>query len=172
MSTTTEQRYDSRPDTWEHIHLVQTFMGRVSRRLDLRAREHDQSKLTEPELAGFDEYTPKLKATTYGSEEYERYRAGLGDALAHHYLVNSHHPEHYEGGIHEMCLLDLIEMLADWKAATMRHDDGDLGRSITINRERFGYGDEIEGLLRTTAKRLGWLDDSPPVVREGDGNDG
>lgn len=48
-------------------------------------------------------------------------------------------------------------MLADWKAATLRHDDGDLKRSIDINAERFGYGEEIHTLLLTTARDLGWL---------------
>jgi hypothetical protein len=57
-----------------------------------------------------------------------------------------------------MSLLDVIEMLADWKAATERHADGDLDRSITHNPERFGYGDEIERLLRSTAIELGWLE--------------
>jgi hypothetical protein len=31
----------------------------------------------------------------------------------------------------------LIEMLADWKAATERHHDGDLAKSLEIHRERF-----------------------------------
>jgi Family of unknown function (DUF5662) len=174
MSATTSSAsgFDSRPETWDHIHLVQTFVGRVIRRLDLRARDHDQSKLVEPELSAFDEFTPKLRATTYGSPEYEQHRAALGVALEHHYAANSHHPEHYPDGIHGMCLLDLIEMLADWKAATLRHADGDLDRSITINRERFGYGDEIEGLLRRTAERLGWLTVKTPVDDRSGGDDG
>ena len=54
-------------------------------------------------------------------------------------------------------LLDVIEMLCDWKAATMRHADGDLGKSIRINAERYGFGPEIEALLRNTAHRMGWL---------------
>jgi hypothetical protein len=48
--------------------------------------------------------------------------------------------------------------LCDWKAATLRHADGDLGRSILQNADRFGYGDEILGLLLNTAKAYGWLD--------------
>lgn len=56
----------------------------------------------------------------------------------------------------EMNLLDLIEMLADWKAATERHDDGDLRRSIDQNAERFGYGPETKRRLYLTAAALGW----------------
>jgi hypothetical protein len=49
-------------------------------------------------------------------------------------------------------------MLADWKAATLRHADGDLARSIEQNAERFGYGDEIKRLLIHTAAYFGWLE--------------
>lgn len=62
------------------------------------------------------------------------------------------------GGFDEMCLLDLIEMLADWKAATERHADGDLRRSIEQNAKRFGYDESMTHRLHLTAKRLGWYD--------------
>lgn len=78
-------------------------------------------------------------------------------ALDHHYAHNRHHPEHFPDGIRGMSLLDLVEMLADWKAATERHADGDLARSIEINQARFGYGDELKVVLRNTAKDMGWI---------------
>lgn len=53
-----------------------------------------------------------------------------------------------------MDLMQLTEMLCDWLAAVKRHDDGDIRRSITINRERFGYGDEIERLLLNTVEAM------------------
>jgi len=149
--------YDSRPDTWQHIHTVRGLLGETITEMMRRAQQHDQSKLADPERATFDEYTPKLKASTYGSGEYKGFLAGMRVALDHHYAVNSHHPEHFEDGYAGMSLLDVLEMLADWKAATLRHDDGDLDRSISINAERFGYGEEFERLLRTTARDMGWL---------------
>jgi hypothetical protein len=149
--------YDSRPATWEHIHQVQALLWHFIGQLQLRAHAHDQSKLNEPERSVFNEYTPKLRDSTYGSDEYKGYLAGMGRGLQHHYQVNDHHPEHFTFGIHDMNLLQLVEMLADWKAATMRHADGDLGRSIKQNVERFSYGLEIENLLTSTARDLGWL---------------
>lgn len=149
--------HDSRPETYAHIATVRRHMLAVVADLLRRADVHDESKLAEPELAVFDEFTPKLRDSTYGSEEYEGFRAAMGAALDHHYAANRHHPEHFAGGIAEMNLLDVVEMLADWKAATLRHADGDLDRSITVNRERFGYGEEMARLLRTTARDLGWL---------------
>lgn len=157
------ERYDSRPDTWTHIHRVQQLLGDVVIDLVFRAQEHDQSKLVSPEVEVFDEYTPKLKHSTYGSDEYKSFLEGMKVGLDHHYAANSHHPEHYEGGISDMSLLDLIEMLCDWKAATERHTDGDLDRSISMNAERFGYGPDIERLLRVTALRLGFVDLPAPV---------
>ena len=149
--------YDSRPDTREHISVVRTYLARVISELIQRAHVHDESKLESPEVEVFDEFTPKLRDSTYGSDEYKEFLVGMGAGLRHHYAHNRHHPEFHADGIHGMNLLDLIEMLADWKAATTRHADGNLDRSITQNRERFGYGDEIEGLLRRTATDLGWL---------------
>ncbi len=153
----TDQRYDSRPDTYEHIAKVRTHLGRAVHALLDRADVHDASKLVEPERTVFDEYTPKLSDTTYGTEEYKGYLAAMGEGLKHHYRHNSHHPEHWGGGIGSMSLLDLLEMLCDWKAATERVADGDLGRSIKQNQERFGYSDELREILLNTASELGFL---------------
>lgn len=149
--------YDSRPDTVAHIETVRANLDTCIAAIRMRQSEHDLSKLKDPEKCVFDEFTPKLKGSTYGSDEYKGFLASMKVALDHHYANNSHHPEHYPDGIRGMCLLDIIEMLADWKAATMRHADGDLSKSIEINQKRFGYSDELKAILKNTATRLGWL---------------
>ena len=143
-------------ETKEHIQKVKENIHDVTSRLEKRAEVHDQSKMEQPELDIFVKYTPKLKNTTFGSEEYEEHLKGMGAALEHHYKVNSHHPEHYDNGIGGMCLLDLIEMLSDWKAATERHKDGDIVKSLEINKERFGISDQLYEVLLNTVERLGW----------------
>ena len=148
--------YDSRPDTYEHIAHVRGHLMDVIVELMKRAHAHDLSKLREPERELFDKYTPLLRDTTYGSDEYKAYLKEMGEALKHHYAANRHHPEHFEGGVKNMTLVDVIEMLADWKAATLRHADGDLERSISQNAERFGYGPEMSRLLLNTAREFGW----------------
>lgn len=155
MKSLVEASFDSRPDTWAHISRVRELLGDVAKRVIQRADEHDRSKLVEPELSIFNEYTPKLKDSTYGSDEYKGFLVGMGEALKHHYAANSHHPEHYENGIAGMSLLDLIEMVCDWKAATERHADGDLLRSIEQNQERFGYSDELKSILLATVAEMG-----------------
>ena len=123
-------------------------------RLACHAFEHDKSKLEEPEASTFAIYTEKLKGTTYGSDEYKRFLAEMKPALDHHYANNQHHPEYYADGIHGMSLLDLIEMIVDWKAASERHDDGDIRRSVEVNQERFGYDDGLRRILENTVDEL------------------
>jgi hypothetical protein len=66
--------------------------------------KHDLSKTQDPELAVFNEYTPKLKDSTYGSDEYKGYLAAMGEGLRHHYAANRHHPEHFTDGVDGMTL--------------------------------------------------------------------
>ncbi|MGZ9868199.1 DUF5662 family protein [Priestia endophytica] len=139
-------------DTKEHIEQVRKFMGIVIADLSKRALEHDKSKMESPELEGFTEYTPKLKHSTYGSDEYKEFLKGLKVSLDHHYANNSHHPEHFSNGIRGMNLLDIIEMFCDWKAATMRHDDGDIRRSIDINKDRFNMSDDLVQIFKNTVE--------------------
>lgn len=125
--------YDSKADTLEHIKRVNELMGNGAIELIRRGNIHDTSKLNSPEKELFDKYTPMLKDTTYGSEEYKYYLTQLKVALNHHYSNNSHHPEFYRNGINDFDLFDLFEMLMDWKAATERHADGNIMKSIDIN---------------------------------------
>jgi hypothetical protein len=136
--------------TLTHIGQVRSIMHRVGTDLYRRATVHDRSKLESPEREAFDVATPRLAASTYGSDEYKAFLADLKPALDHHYAANSHHPEHYPDGIRGMSLLDVVEMLCDWAAACKRHHDGDIRRSIEINQKRFGYSDELKQILLNT----------------------
>jgi len=147
--------YDSRVDTYEHIERVRFYLHRAVSKILERGRAHDASKLVEPEKSVFDEYTPKLAELTYDTDAYRAALEGMGEALRHHYRVNSHHPEAHEAGISGMTLLDLIEMLCDWKAATERHPDGDLYRSIEQNQRRFDISPQLTNILFNTARELG-----------------
>lgn len=149
---------NSRSDTHEHIAEVRRRMGEIVEDLLQRAQDHDASKLEEPELSMFNEFTPRLAEMEADSPEYQ---VALDEmkkrALHHHYEHNDHHPEHFPNGIADMDLLQVTEMLADWKAASLRHSSGDLGRFIEHAAGRFGYGEEFKRLLLNTAHNLGWL---------------
>jgi hypothetical protein len=139
--------YDSRPETLEHITTVGKFIDKMIAELKQRKAAHDQSKLDPPEKQIFDEVTGKLKGMTYGSDEYNEQLKSMKGALDHHYANNRHHPEHHANGVKDMNMVDWFEMLTDWKAATLRHDDGDIRKSIEINQKRFGYSDDIKHML-------------------------
>lgn len=89
----------------------------ISARLSARAEVHDLSKFHTPERETFKVFTPRLKTFRYGSDEYKRALADMGEGLRHHYAVNSHHPEFHPRGVADMSLLDVIEMFCDWVAA-------------------------------------------------------
>lgn len=144
-----------REETLRHIAEVRANIGIVVEQLDNRRMHHDQSKLNSPEAEIFEVYTPKLKGTTYGIDEYKQYLKEMKVALDHHYAVNRHHPEHFgPNGINDMTLIDLIEMLCDWLAATKRHADGDIYKSIEINKARFGYSGQLARIFENTVKEL------------------
>src|SRR3982751_4583247 len=143
--------------TLQHSRRVDELLLQLVCEIQERITKHDLSKMEEPELAIFDVYSPKLKNSTYGSDEYKGYLREMQVALDHHYANNRHHPEHYVEGVNGMTLVDLIEMLADWKAATERHADGDLQRSLYIQKERFGLTHQLVSILQNTAAQAGWL---------------
>ena len=146
--------YDSSKETLLHIKRVNELLLGVAKELMDRAIRHDSSKLKEPEKSLFDKMTPKLKGLTYGSEEYKKSLDELKPALDHHYANNSHHPEYYKNGIDDFTLVDLIEMFLDWKAASERHEDGDIFRSIEINKNRFKMSNQLIRILNNTARNM------------------
>ena len=161
--------YDSRPETYEHIGRVAHFMHVVIVRLIGRIEKHDQTKLSGMEKEAFDIVTPRLAEIEYGSEEYKASLREIRPAIDEHYRHNSHHPEHYENGIAGMNLLDLIEMLCDWRAASERGKpraeakDGEragesssLLESLDHNVERFDIEPQLASVLRNTIMKMEW----------------
>lgn len=49
-----------------------------------------------------------------------------------------------------MNLVDMIELICDWFAATMRHDDGNIDKSLEINKGRFHMDEQTVSLLKNT----------------------
>lgn len=159
-------KYNSEAETRKHIAKVGEYLLGVIQRLTFRIMVHDESKLSEKEKKIFDKFTPRLAKCTYGSKQYKNFLKQMEPALDHHYGHNKHHPEYYmrtdeyilnkSSALGCMNLIDLMEMLCDWKAATLRHNNGDIYKSIEINQERFRYTDELKNILINTAKELGF----------------
>ena len=149
--TLTIEQKATNNDTFRHIERVRNLLNKCVSELLHRGERHDQTKLESPEVELFTEFTPKLAGSTYGSPEYEGFRKAMGPALEHHYANNSHHPEHWKNGIDDMSLLDIVEMLCDWKAASERHNNGNIRKSITINADRFKMSPQVVRILENTA---------------------
>ena len=147
---------DSTEETSKHKKRVEELLTNAAEEIINRGKNHDNSKLETPEKELFDEYTSKLGGVIYGSEQYNDFLKALKPALDHHYENNSHHPEHYKDGIDGMDLFDIIELFFDWKASGERHRGGNIYKSIDINKERFGISDQLEKILKNTAKNKGW----------------
>ena len=143
---------ECRVETQKHIEKVRKYIRFFTDRLTTRGENHDASKLESPEIELFAEHTERLAEIEYGSEEYKKELEALKPALDHHYSVNKHHPQYYPNGIEGMSLIDLIEMIADWKASSERYNSGNLLKSIELNIKRFNIEPQLAQILINTAK--------------------
>jgi len=151
---TAEKLAESKFETLEHIDRVRHFIDRFVLALLERGERHDRTKLEEPEAEAFAR-SAGLRKMSYGNPEYvKQCKEQLGEALDHHYAHCRHHPEHHETGIDGMNLVDLVEMFLDWRAATERHEDGNIFKSIEINKGRFEISEQLCEILRNTAQMM------------------
>lgn len=141
-------------ETQKHIESVRKYIRFMIDKIELRGVKHDSSKLESPEVELFAELTPKLAALTYGSEEYDKSLEKLKPALDHHYASNRHHPEHFINGVTDMNLIDIIEMFCDWKASSLRQNDGNLLKSIEANADRFNIDNQLKQIFMNTARMI------------------
>lgn len=145
---------ECRVETQKHIEKVRKYIRFFTDKLTTRGVNHDASKLESPEVEIFAEHTDCLKDLIYDSEEYKEHLAAMKPALDHHYATYRHHPEHFQNGIDDMNLIDLVEMFADWKASSERQKDGNLLLSIEKNAKRFNISTQLKQILINTAKTL------------------
>ncbi len=107
-------------DLVQHKQWVAQNMQRAANALFGRAAVHDNSKFESEEFELYDKLFPELQKYAYGSPELKAVYKQLGPALKHHLKVNRHHPEFHEDGINDMNLIDVLEMVCDWMAASKR----------------------------------------------------
>lgn len=151
---------NSTEKTLRHIKRVQDLLGDAAGELIKRGKVHDLSKLTPVEmgpLAELDKLIEKEGNVPFGSPEYEQRKALLGPMLENHYRENSHHPEHYPGGVEDYDLFDLIEMFIDWKAASERGEESSM--NLTTACQKYNVSNQVQRIMRNTADRLGWKAD-------------
>lgn len=141
-----------RAETLTHIAQVKSNINIFVHDMITRGDHHDASKLVEPEMSVFAAHTQKLKGTVYGTPEYDKLLQEVKPAIEHHYANNRHHPEHWPNGVNDMTLIDLLEMLADWKAATQRNQNGNIRKSIEINAARYKMSPQLRTIFENTVR--------------------
>lgn len=141
-------------ETMEHIEEVRKNLRWFSDKLQSRGVCHDRSKLESPEVESFAEHNSRLKYLEYGTEEYSRELAELKPALDHHYAKNRHHPEHFDHGINDMNLVDLVEMICDWMASAKRNKNGNILKTLEHNADRFHIDHQLLQILLNTVKAI------------------
>ena len=119
----------------------------------LRGNLHDQSKFEDVEFLPYSEVIDEFAKYPYGSPERDKLYASIKPASEHHFKNNRHHPEYFSNGIEGMNLVDLIEMLVDWKSATQNHPaiPGDLKKSIEIASKKYNISPQLTRVLYNTA---------------------
>lgn len=145
-------------DTYSHIIKVQRYLIKIVINLTTRSVYHDQTKFTDPELKIFSKFRDGNKIE-FGTTEYLLRLTELKEALDHHYMHNSHHPEHYKDGINDMTLMDLCEMLCDWMASSESSKNGDILHSLEICRNRFNIDNQLYNVLKNTILEIKRLTD-------------
>ena len=140
-------------DVMEHKMKVQIMLDKVSRRFLVLGRNHDKSKLKSPEKEIYSQYHEDLRSVEYGSPEYNRIRNAMDSAIQHHYAENDHHPEHFENGIYDMDLIQIIEMLADWVAVA--DDKGtNVIKDLPMLMERHNIPENYYAIFKNTIEAL------------------
>ena len=152
-----DKTYDCTEDTLKHRKEVQNNLEDIIQILRNRGNTHDESKLHGEEKELFDQITQNLSKLDYGSPEYHKTISEYKPKLQIHYKNNPHHPEHHQNNIQNMSLIDIMEMLCDWKAATKRHPNSSIYNSLKINRERFNIPDNIYQIIINTMITLKWI---------------
>lgn len=141
-------------ETTKHIRKVQANLFLLIKLLLDRAQHHDDSKLEQPEVGYFTEHTHKLASLSFGSEEYKANLKAIEPALKHHYANNRHHPNHFKNGIDDMNLIDLVEMLCDWRASAERQNDGNVREGLYVCAEKFNINPQLLKILENTIELL------------------
>lgn len=149
-------------DYIQHIQWLMEGMASVQHELMRRMLTHDRTKIGEDELDAYAEIVPGFKDYEYGTPEHKAHGNRLGPAWKHHTENNRHHTEHFENGLNDMNLLDLIEMVCDWRAASMRSGNFDYGQSLRVFKERVNPDEQVMDIIRNTCIMLSYIVEPMP----------
>lgn len=140
-----------------HISNVTKHLGAIAHDLKIRGVKHDGSKFDKdefPHLVQMEIELDRDGELEFDSPEFMERMEKLQPMRVAHYKKNRHHPEHFERGVNDMNLLDIVEMLCDWKDASERH--GHDAIQLTKCFERFNISDQLGSIIENTCQDRGW----------------
>lgn len=140
-----------------HRKRVFDYMSTISKEVMRRGNEHDLSKYEKEEYPVYEQFTAEFAKHPFGSEGYNKIKEAMASAIQHHYQHNRHHPEHFPDGIEGMNLVDLLEMICDWKSATQNHPEtpGDMGKSLQVAIQKYNISPQLAKVLYNTMRDFG-----------------
>lgn len=143
-------------DVIRHVSEVRENLQEIVGDLERRGIAHDRTKFDDPEFSTFVATRPEFKKANYGTPEYEAVCKAAKVGVDHHYKHNRHHTAHHPNGIRDMNLMDLLEMLADWKAAARRSPDLTFHGSLPRAFKKYKIDKTLQELFINTVDYLGW----------------
>jgi len=81
----------------------------------------------------------------------------LDAAIEHHHANNRHHTAFHKNEFSGMNLFDILEMLADWKAASRRSPNLSFADSLPKAFEKYSVPKNMQKHIMETLKYLKWI---------------
>lgn len=132
-----------------HRDSVRKKLMFIASEIQKRADNHDLSKLQKPEIEWLIEMD-KEPRYPYGTDEYFDKMKRWQKFFDHHYAINRHHPDHFENGVNDMTLVDVVEYLVDIISYI---DELHISQAVDIvdkQKGRFKIDDQLADILKNT----------------------
>lgn len=144
-------------DLLVHISEVQENISQMILILKNRGISHDKSKFTDIEFNGFVETRLQFKIADYGTKEYQDCIDRIKPSIEHHYSQNRHHTLFHKNGFEDMNFFDILEMLADWRAASNRNINLSFEDSLLIAFNKYCIPKNMQKHIMSTIRTLMWV---------------
>ena len=152
-----DERTEQILKTMRHIRTIQGYMTLIGTEWVERTRRHDESKLDDIELYGYVGIAEATKGLTAGSQEYLDALEPYKTVIRRHYILNDHHPEHFANRVNGMNLIQVLEMVCDWIAASTDREMHPM-QSIDAQCTRFNIDAQLKKIIINTMEHLGFGD--------------
>ena len=150
-------------DVRKHQQAVAVLMTAVAQAILDRGMRHDATKHGLNEADAYVDPVWQLNTgeVAYGSDEYKKLIAQMGEGLKHHYEYNDHHPEYFEkhsaqtlnDPIRCMDLFVLLEMCCDWIAASQRRNNDPMLAMDQLTK-KYPIDEQLAVIIRNTVQMI------------------